>query len=54
MGEGSADPGGLPHRWIVRSVIPVSCAFLILSIVHVVLSQIQILITPSVKEGAQQ
>lgn len=43
MGEGSADPGGLPHRWIIRAVIPSSAAFLILCIIHVVLSQIQIL-----------
>lgn len=47
MGEGSADPGGLPHRWIVRSVIPLSSFFLILAIVHVVLRNIQLLITPS-------
>lgn len=46
MGEGSADPGGLPHRWIVRSVIPLSAFFLILAIVHVVLSQIQLLMNP--------
>lgn len=43
IGEGSGDPGGLPHRWIVRSVIPVSSFFLVLSIIHVVLSNIQIL-----------
>jgi len=43
MGEGSGDPGGLPHRWIVRSVIPLSSLFLMLAIVYVVLSQIQIL-----------
>lgn len=42
MGEGSGDPGGLPHRWIVRSVIPVSSILLILSIIYVVLSNIQI------------
>jgi len=41
MGEGSGDPGGLPHRWIVRSVIPLSSMFLMLAIVHVVLSNIQ-------------
>jgi len=46
MGEGSGDPGGLPHRWIVRSVIPLSSAFLILAIFHVLLSQIQVLMTP--------
>ena len=22
MGEGSGDPGGLPHRWIIKSMIP--------------------------------
>ncbi len=53
MGEGSADPGGLPHRWIVRSVIPLSSVFLMLSIIHVVLSQIQVLMASSAKEGAQ-
>ncbi len=44
MGEGSGDPGGLPHRWIVRSIIPLSAFFLILAIVYVVLSQIQLLL----------
>ena len=24
MGEGSGDPGGLPHRWIIKSIIPIS------------------------------
>ena len=43
MGEGSADPAGLPHRWIVRSVIPLSSFFLVLSIIHVLLTHIQIL-----------
>jgi TRAP-type mannitol/chloroaromatic compound transport system permease small subunit len=43
MGEGSADPGGLPYRWIVRSVIPASSVFLILAIIHVVLSHIKAL-----------
>ncbi|KZZ69320.1 C4-dicarboxylate ABC transporter, partial [Oleiphilus sp. HI0130] len=23
MGEGSGDPGGLPYRWIIKSLIPV-------------------------------
>ncbi|MGB0935851.1 MAG: TRAP transporter small permease subunit [Colwellia sp.] len=43
MGEGSPDPGGLPYRWVVRSVIPLSCIFLTLSIVYVILSNIQTL-----------
>lgn len=41
MGEGSADPGGLPHRWIVRSIIPISAFFLVLSIIYVVIENIQ-------------
>jgi len=53
MGEGSADPGGLPHRWIVRSVIPISSVFLILTIIYVVLSQIQVLTNSSTIEGEQ-
>jgi len=43
MGEGSGDPGGLPHRWIVRSVIPASSIYLLICIFYVVLTQIQIL-----------
>jgi TRAP-type mannitol/chloroaromatic compound transport system permease small subunit len=50
MGEGSGDPGGLPHRWIVRSVIPVSSVFLILSIFHVVISNVQTLLGANVSE----
>ena len=53
MGEGSGDPGGLPHRWIVRSVIPISSIFLMLAILYTVLSQIQVLISPSTIEGEQ-
>lgn len=45
MGEGSADPGGLPNRWIVRAVIPASSIFLIVCIFYVVLEQIQVFIS---------
>ena len=41
MGEGSADPGGLPHRFIIRGVIPVSSIFLILCALYVMLEQMQ-------------
>ena len=43
LGEGSADPGGLPHRWIIRSVIPISSIYLMLSITYVVLEQAQVI-----------
>jgi len=54
MGEGSGDPGGLPHRWIVRSVIPLSSIFLILAIFHVLVSQLKILTTPTQPESGEQ
>lgn len=44
MGEGSPDPGGLPHRWIIRAVIPLSAAFLLLCLTHVLLTQVQIIV----------
>lgn len=40
MGEGSADPGGLPNRWVIRSVIPLSSAFVILCLLQVIMVQI--------------
>lgn len=27
MGEGSGDPGGLPHRWIIKGIIPLTAVF---------------------------
>lgn len=41
LGEGSADPGGLPHRFVIRGVIPLSSVFLLLSAIYVVLDNIQ-------------
>lgn len=52
IGEGSGDPGGLPHRWIIRSVIPLSSLFLVLCITYVVLTQVKALMTkPNFKEA---
>jgi TRAP-type mannitol/chloroaromatic compound transport system permease small subunit len=31
LGEGSGDPGGLPHRWIIKSMISVSFVFVIIT-----------------------
>lgn len=31
LGEGSGDPGGLPNRWIIKSMIPLSFLLLIIS-----------------------
>lgn len=39
-GEISEDPGGLHHRWIIKSMIPVSFGFLILCAVTYILQNI--------------
>ncbi len=31
LGEGSGDPGGLPHRWTIKAMIPLSFILLIIS-----------------------
>lgn len=51
MGEGSANPGGLPHRWIIRSVIPVSSIYLLVCLLYVVLNQIKSLSVPVQERG---
>ena len=51
MGEGSSDPGGLPHRWIIRSVIPVSSIYLLVCLLYVVLTQIRSLSTLVPEKG---
>lgn len=43
LGERSGDPGGLPYRWLIKAVIPLSFMFLVLSGVCFVLKQIQVL-----------
>jgi TRAP-type mannitol/chloroaromatic compound transport system permease small subunit len=51
MGEKSADPGGLTHRWIIRAVIPVSSIYLILSIIYVVIEQFKNLTSKDLISG---
>jgi TRAP-type mannitol/chloroaromatic compound transport system permease small subunit len=41
-GEISGDPGGLTHRWLIKSVIPVSFVFLIVSAIGFVIHNINI------------
>ena len=43
LNERSGDPGGLPFRWLIKSVIPLAFVFLILSGICFVLKQIQVL-----------
>lgn len=43
LGEGSGDPGGLPHRWIIKSVIPLSAVFMATSGLGMVTQAIRVL-----------
>ena len=41
--EISEDPGGLPYRWLIKSMIPLSMAFLMLSSVAYVIKNVKLL-----------
>jgi TRAP-type mannitol/chloroaromatic compound transport system permease small subunit len=43
-GEVSGDPGGLPYRWLIKLVIPVSFVFLVVSTTGFVIRNISILL----------
>ena len=42
-GEVSGDPGGLPHRWLIKLVIPASFVFLVVSATGYVIRNVNIL-----------
>ena len=42
-GEVSGDPGGLPHRWLIKLVIPASFVFLIVSAIGFIIRNVNIL-----------
>lgn len=44
MGEGSANPTGLPHRWIIKSVIPISFFLLGLAAISRLIREISLLL----------
>jgi TRAP-type mannitol/chloroaromatic compound transport system permease small subunit len=41
IGEISEDPGGLPYRWLIKGMIPLSFSFLILSAIGYILRNIR-------------
>lgn len=43
-GEVSGDPGGLPYRWLIKLVIPVSFVFLVVSAVGFIIRNINVLL----------
>lgn len=42
IGEISEDPGGLPYRWLIKGMIPVSFALLLISAVGYILQNIRL------------
>ena len=44
MSEGSGDPGGLPHRWIVKALIPISLALVAVASLGMVTQALKVLI----------
>lgn len=44
LGEMSGDPGGLPHRWIIKSAIALSFVFLIISTISFIFHNIGVMI----------
>lgn len=50
MMEGSPDPGGLPYRWIIRSVVPLSNLFLLICILYTIVGNVLKLQRPNIHE----
>jgi TRAP-type mannitol/chloroaromatic compound transport system permease small subunit len=43
-GEVSGDPGGLPHRWLIKLVIPASFVFLVISAIGFIIHNVNIIL----------
>jgi TRAP-type mannitol/chloroaromatic compound transport system permease small subunit len=43
-GEVSGDPGGLPYRWLIKLVIPVSFVFVVVSATGFIIRNINVLL----------
>jgi TRAP-type mannitol/chloroaromatic compound transport system permease small subunit len=44
MGEGSGDPGGLPYRWIIKSIIPTSFILMGLASLGMITQALRVLV----------
>ncbi|MBD8513924.1 TRAP transporter small permease subunit [Photobacterium sp. WH77] len=47
LGESSGDPGGLPYRWLIKGLIPLSFLFMAISGIGMLLHNINRLVNPS-------
>ncbi len=44
MNEGSGDPGGLPHRWVIKSLIPISFFLMGIAALGMIIKALKVLI----------
>ncbi|MFZ5732062.1 MAG: TRAP transporter small permease subunit [Pseudomonadota bacterium] len=49
IGEKSPDPGGLPHRWILKSLLPIGFSLLLIQSIGALLRALAPLIDPAIK-----
>lgn len=54
LGEMSGDPGGLPHRWVIKSVISISFFCMAISGISLLLNSINRLLNPLHPELGQE
>ncbi|KJY82951.1 C4-dicarboxylate ABC transporter [Vibrio galatheae] len=52
VNESSASPSGLPYRWLIKGVIPLSFSLLLLSMVAKILRDIDTLLNDEAQQGA--
>ncbi|MDD1795182.1 C4-dicarboxylate ABC transporter [Enterovibrio norvegicus] len=53
LGESSGDPGGLPHRWIIKAMIPLSFFFIAVTGLGLILNALSRLLRPAVSGSLQ-
>ncbi|MER0325443.1 TRAP transporter small permease subunit [Vibrio vulnificus] len=46
LGETSGDPGGLPYRWVIKAIIPLSFLFMAISSVGLLLHSLNKIVNP--------
>ncbi|MGF1705552.1 TRAP transporter small permease subunit [Enterovibrio baiacu] len=53
LGESSGDPGGLPHRWIIKAMIPLSFFFIAVTGLGLILNALTRLLRPAASGSLQ-
>lgn len=53
LGETSGDPGGLPYRWIIKAMIPLSFTFMAISGVGLIIHSLNKVFNPRLMHADQ-